>query len=432
VNTPYQEALGSTLISRGIRERIILVAVTMSDRNDDQTQESLDELAQLIDTAGAYEVARITQRRDSPDSAYYIGKGKAEELKELCLALDSDTVVFDNELSPGQQYNLEKLLGRTALDRTAVILDIFAQNAHTLEGKAQVELALLRYRLPRIRRGAKAGLSQQAGGIGARGPGETKLEVDRRRISERISRLDRELDGLQKTRQEQRKSRGRSGLGAVAIVGYTNAGKSSVLNRLTSAGVLVENRLFATLDPTTRRLALPGGEPVLLSDTVGFVRRLPHGLIEAFKSTLEVASASDLLVHVVDASAFDPNGQIIAVREVLAEIGADKVPELLVINKSDLDPDSAKRLVHEHRGAVAFSAVTGEGLNDLLLAIGDRMRALTTVIELLIPYDRGDIVATVHREGEVVSTSNEETAMRIRARLADASVGRLSEFVVTQ
>ncbi len=432
MNTPYQEALGSTLISRGIRERIILVAVTMSDRTDDETQDSLDELAQLIDTAGADEVARITQRRDSPDSAFYIGKGKVEELKELCLALDSDTVVFDNELSPGQQYNLEKLLGRTALDRTAVILDIFAQNAHTLEGKAQVELALLRYRLPRIRRGAKAGMSQQAGGIGSRGPGETKLEVDRRRIGERISRLDRELDGLQKTRQEQRKSRGRSGLGAVAIVGYTNAGKSSVLNRLTSAGVLVENRLFATLDPTTRRLALPGGEPVLLSDTVGFVRRLPHGLIEAFKSTLEVATASDLLIHVVDASAVDPNGQIVAVREILAEIGADKVPELLLINKSDLDPDSAKRLVHEHRGAVGFSAATGEGLNDLLLAIGDRMRALTTVIELLIPYDRGDIVATVHREGEVVSTSNEDIGMRVRARLADASAGRLSEFVVAQ
>ena len=432
MNTPYQEALGSTLISRGIREKIVLVAVTMPDRTDDETQDSLDELARLIDTAGADEVARITQRRASPDSAYYIGKGKVEELKELCLALDSDTVVFDNELSPGQQYNLEKLLGRTALDRTAVILDIFAQNAHTLEGKAQVELALLRYRLPRIRRGAKAGLSQQAGGIGSRGPGETKLEVDRRRIGERISRLDRELDGLQKTRQEQRKSRGRSGLGAVAIVGYTNAGKSSVLNRLTSAGVLVENRLFATLDPTTRRLALPGGEQVLLSDTVGFVRRLPHGLIEAFKSTLEVATASDLLVHVVDAAAVDPNGQIIAVREILAEIGADKVPELLLINKSDLDPDSAKRLVHEHRGAVGFSVATGEGLNDLLLAIGDRMRALTTVIELLIPYDRGDIVATVHREGEVVSTSNEDIGMRVRARLADASAGRLSEFVVSQ
>ena len=432
MNTPYQEALGSTLISRGIRERIILVAVTLSDRTDDETQESLDELAQLIDTAGADEVARITQRRDSPDSAYYIGKGKAEELKELCLALDSDTVVFDNELSPGQQFNLEKLLGRTALDRTAVILDIFAQNAHTLEGKAQVELALLRYRLPRIRRGAKAGLSQQAGGIGTRGPGETKLEVDRRRIGERISRLDRELDNLQKNRQEQRKSRERSGLGSVAIVGYTNAGKSSILNRLTSAGVLVENRLFATLDPTTRRLALPGGEPVLLSDTVGFVRRLPHGLIEAFKSTLEVAVTSDLLLHVVDASAVDPNGQIAAVREVLAEIGADKVPELLVINKTDLHPDEAKRLVYENQGAVAFSAMTGEGITDLLLAIGDRMRSLTTVIELLIPYDRGDIVATVHREGEVVSTSNEENAMRIRARLADASAGRLSEFVVAQ
>lgn len=409
-----------------------MVAVTLSDRTDDETQESLDELAQLIDTAGADEVARITQRRDSPDSAYYIGKGKAEELKELCLALDSDTVVFDNELSPGQQFNLEKLLGRTALDRTAVILDIFAQNAHTLEGKAQVELALLRYRLPRIRRGAKAGLSQQAGGIGTRGPGETKLEVDRRRIGERISRLDRELDNLQKTRQEQRKSRERSGLGSVAIVGYTNAGKSSLLNRLTSAGVLVENRLFATLDPTTRRLALPGGEPVLLSDTVGFVRRLPHGLVEAFKSTLEVAVNSDLLVHVVDASAVDPNGQIAAVREVLAEIGADKVPELLVINKSDLDPDEAKRLVYEHQGSVSFSAMTGEGLNDLLLAIGDRMRALTTVIELLIPYDRGDIVATVHREGEVVSTANEDNGMRVRARLADASAGRLSEFVVVK
>jgi GTP-binding protein HflX len=430
VNTPYQEALGSTLISRGIRERIILVAVTMSDRTDDETQESLDELAQLIDTAGADEVARVTQRRESPDSTYYIGKGKAEELKELCLALDSDTVVFDNELAPAQQFNLEKLLGRTALDRTAVILDIFAQNAHTLEGKAQVELALLRYRLPRIRRGAKAGLSQQAGGIGTRGPGETKLEVDRRRIGERISRLDRELDNLQKTRQEQRKGRERSGLGSVAIVGYTNAGKSSLLNRLTSAGVLVENRLFATLDPTTRRLALPGGEPVLLSDTVGFVRRLPHGLIEAFKSTLEVAVNSDLLVHVVDASAVDPQGQIAAVREVLTEIGAENVPELLVFNKSDLDPDEAKRLVYEHRGAVVFSAMTGDGMNELLLAIGDRMRALTTVIELLIPYDRGDIVATVHREGEVVSTANEDNAMRVRARLADASAGRLSEFVV--
>ncbi|MBM3805679.1 MAG: GTPase HflX [Actinobacteria bacterium] len=432
MTTPYQEALGSTLISRGVRERIILVAATLAQHSDDETQESLDELARLIDTAGADEVGRITQRRDAPDSTFYIGKGKAEELRELCLALDADTVVFDNDLSPAQQYNLEKLLGRTALDRTAVILDIFAQNAHTLEGKAQVELALLRYRLPRIRKGAKAGLSQQGGGIGTRGPGETKLESDRRRIGERISRLDRELEELQKTRQEQRKGRARSGLGSVAIVGYTNAGKSSLLNRLTSAGVLVENRLFATLDPTTRRLALPGGEPVLLSDTVGFVRRLPHGLIEAFKSTLEVAAMSDLLVHVVDSSAVDPNGQIAAVREILSEIGAAHVPELLVFNKADLEPDQAKRLVYENNGSVAVSALTGEGLDELLLLVGDRMRSLTTVVELLVPYDRGDIVATVHREGEVVSTANEENAMRIRARLADASAGRLSEFVVVK
>jgi GTP-binding protein HflX len=205
-----------------------------------------------------------------------------------------------------------------------------------------------------------------------------------------------------------------------------------LLNRLTSAGVLVENRLFATLDPTTRRLALPGGEPVLLSDTVGFVRRLPHGLIEAFKSTLEVAVMSDLLVHVVDSSAVDPDGQIVAVREILSEIGADHVPELLVFNKADLDPDQAKRLVYENNGSVAFSALTGEGLDELLLVIGDRMRALTTVYELLIPYDRGDIVATVHREGEVVSIANEDSAMRIRARLADASAGRLGEFLVVK
>ncbi len=231
--------------------------------------------------------------------------------------------MFDNELSPGQQFNLEKLLGRTAIDRTAVILDIFGQNAHTLEGKAQVELALLRYRLPRLRRGADAKLSQQRGGVGARfGGGETKIEVDRRRIMRRINKLERDLDSLADTRELQRKGRGRSGLASVAIVGYTNAGKSSLLNRLTDSGVLAEDRLFATLDPTTRRLALPGGEPVLLSDTVGFVNRLPHGLVESFKGTLEVAALADYLVHVVDASAPDPDGQIDAVREVLGEIDA--------------------------------------------------------------------------------------------------------------
>jgi GTP-binding protein HflX len=430
MTTPYQEALGRTLIERTIREKIVIVGVTLASKDDQETEESLDELERLVDTAGADVVARITQRRAAPDPATFIGKGKADELKALCLAVDADTVVFDNELAPAQQFNLEKTLGRTAIDRTAVILDIFAQNSHTLEGKAQVELALLRYRLPRIRRGAAAGLTQQGAGIGTRGPGETKLETDRRRINDRIAKLERELRELQRTRDEQRKGRARSGLANVTIVGYTNAGKSTLLNRLTDAGVLVENRLFATLDPTTRRLALPGGEPVLLTDTVGFIRRLPHTLIEAFKSTLEVATRSDLLVHVVDSSAADPAGQIAAVREVLHEIGADQVPELLVFNKADSAPDEAKRLVYDHAGSVAISAVTAQGIDDLLRTIADRVRMLTAVVELLVPYERGDVLAAIHREGEVVSTSHEDGGVRVRARLTDASRGRLTEFVV--
>jgi GTP-binding protein HflX len=432
MTNPYQEALGATLIERTKRERIVLVGVTLPGHTDDDTEAGLDELALLIDTAGADEAGRLVQRRDSPDHTWFIGKGKVEELKQLCLAVDADTVVFDNDLSPAQQFNLEKLLGRTALDRTAVILDIFAQNAHTLEGKAQVELALLRYRLPRLRRGNKANLSQQSGGVGTRtrGTGETKLEVDRRTLTKRISRLEHDLADLRETRHLQRKSRGRSGLAAVTIVGYTNAGKSTLLNRLTQAGVLVEDRLFATLDPTTRRLSLPGGEPVLLTDTVGFVRRLPHGLIESFKSTLEVASEADFLVHVVDSSAADPEGQIAAVRTVLAEIDADRVPELIVFNKADLVPEAIPDLVADHEGSVAVSAVTGEGIDDFLATLADRLRTIATPVELLIPYDRGDVLAAVHREGEVVSSSHEDGGVRVRARLADASTGRLSEFVV--
>jgi GTP-binding protein HflX len=406
--------------------------VALDGSSDEETEASLDELALLIDTAGADVAGRLTQRRDTPDHTWYVGKGKAEELRELCLAVDADTVVFDNELSPAQQYNLEKLLGRTAIDRTAVILDIFAQNAHTLEGKAQVELALLRYRLPRLRRGANAKLSQQRGGVGARfGSGETKLEVDRRRIKNRISRLERELVELGHTRDLQRKGRSRSGLANVVIVGYTNAGKSTLLNRLTNAGVLVEDRLFATLDPTTRRLALPGGEPVLLTDTVGFVRRLPHGLVESFKSTLEVATRADYLVHVVDGSGPDPDGQIAAVREVLREIGADSVPELLVFNKSDLDPDAVAEVVEWHPGSVGISARSGDGIGAFLQTLSDRLRSLSRVLELLVPYERGDVLASIHREGEVVSTTHEETGVRVRARLAEASAGRLAEFVVT-
>ena len=431
-HNPYNEALGATLIERAVRERIVLVGVTFPGSDDDTTEASLDELSALIDTAGADEVGRMVQRRDHPDHTWFIGKGKAAELHELCLAVDADTVVFDNELSPAQQFNLEKLLGRTAIDRTAVILDIFAQNAHTLEGKAQVELALLRYRLPRLRRGSSAKLSQQRGGVGMRfGGGETKLEVDRRRIMRRISRLETELEELGRTRELQRHQRDRSGLAAVTIVGYTNAGKSTLLNTLTDAGVLTEDRLFATLDPTTRRLVLPGGEPVLLTDTVGFVRRLPHGLVESFKSTLEVASRADYLVHVVDATAADPDGQIAAVREVLGEIGAAAVPELLVVNKTDVAPDAAKQIVEDHPGSVAISATTGEGIDTFLRALGDRLRALTHVVELVVPYDRGDVLAAIHREGEVVSTTDEPEHLVVRARLSDASAGRLAEFVAS-
>jgi GTP-binding protein HflX len=422
-----------SLIERAIRERIVLVGVTLPPHAEDDTEASVDELALLIDTAGADEAARVLQHRDAPDPTFFVGKGKAGEIKEVSLAVDADTVVFDNELTPAQQYNLEKLLGRTAIDRTAVILDIFAQNAHTLEGKAQVELALLRYRLPRLRRGAQANYTRQAGGIGTRlrGSGETKLEVDRRRIKSRIAKLEGELRDLGRTRKLQRKSRRRSGLQNVSIVGYTNAGKSTLLNCLTDAGVLVEDRLFATLDPTTRRLSLPGGEPVLLTDTVGFVRRLPHGLVEAFKSTLETVAEADLLVHVVDASAPDPQAQIDAVRTVLAEIDAQRVPELLVFNKADLAAEEAIRLTKLHPGSVAVSARTGAGVELLLQAMGDRLRALANVVELVIPYERGDVLAAVHREGEVVSTAHTDDGVRVRARLDEAAAGRLAEFAVS-
>ena len=429
MTTPYNEALGATLIERGIREKIIIVGVALGHQSLDAVESSLDELEQLVDTAGADVVARITQKRDSPDPATYIGKGKVDELREASLTLDSDTVVFDNELSPAQQFNLERILGRTALDRTAVILDIFAQNAHTQEGKAQVELALLQYRLPRLR-GKKKGLSQQVGGIiGSRGPGETQLEVDRRRIRDRITRLRHDLAELQSSRQLQRKQRMRTRLMNVSIVGYTNAGKSTLLNRLTNAGVLVENRLFATLDPTTRRLQLPGGETVLITDTVGFVRNLPHQLVEAFKSTLELVAEADLLVHVVDSACEDPGGQIAAVRSVLEEIGAGDVPELLAFNKADVTLGAAN-LVLQHPGSVSLSALTGEGVGSLLQAVGDRLRALAVVTALLVPYERGDVLAAVHREGEVVSTAHTEGGVEVHIRLDEAGRGKFREYLV--
>ncbi|HVM01204.1 MAG TPA: GTPase HflX [Acidimicrobiales bacterium] len=416
-----------SLIERTFRERIILVGVARTAAEVDEVEAHLDELALLVDTAGADVVGRVVQRRAAPDPATYVGKGKAEELRDLSLAVDSDTVVFDDELSPAQHRNLEKILGRTAIDRTAVILDIFAQNASTLEGKAQVELALLRYRLPRLR-GRGTSLSQQGAGIGTRGPGETQLEVDRRRLVRRMTRLEAELEQLGRTRRTQRAARARSRMRSVSLVGYTNAGKSTVLNRLTDAGVLVEDRLFATLDPRTRRLDLPGGEQVLVSDTVGFVRKLPHQLVEAFKSTLEVVRESELLVHVVDSSAPDPEAQIDAVRAVLDELDADRVPELLAFNKADAT-DEAKRLSAEHPGSVALSAITGDGVDELLAAVGDRLRAAAAVVELSVPYDRGDVVAAVHREGEVLAERHDEAGTRIRARLDPAGAARFADFV---
>ncbi|MBW3614879.1 MAG: GTPase HflX, partial [Actinobacteria bacterium] len=319
------------------------------------------------------------------------------------------------------------------------ILDIFAQNARTEEGKAQVELALLRYRLPRLRGRGKQ-LSQQAGAmgggaagapIGSRGPGETQLEIDRRRLVRRMQKLEAELRELRRHRQVQRKQRRTSPFHTVSIVGYTNAGKSTLLNRLTGAGVLAENRLFATLDPRTRRLQLPGGETVLLSDTVGFIRKLPHQLVEAFRSTLEEVGESDLLLHVVDGSAANPTEQIEAVHEVLAEIGADQLPELVAFNKADIAPPETKALLAEHPGAVLISAETGDGVDGLLRSLGDRLRALDSVLELVVPYERGDVVAALHREGEVLAESHEDGATRIRARMAGSSANRFQEFVVS-
>ena len=424
-----------TLIERTFREKIVIVGVAVPPTTTGETERSLDELALLVDTAGADVVGRVLQRRDSPDPATYVGKGKAEELHELSLAVDCDTVVFDDDLSPAQQRNLEKILGRTAIDRTAVILDIFAQNARTPEGRDQVELALLRYRLPRLR-GRQQALSQQRGGVGAggaignRGPGETQLEVDRRRLVRRMGRLEENLKHLSADRHTQRRSRQRSRLHVVSLVGYTNAGKSTLLNLLTDADVLVEDRLFATLDPRARRTELPGGETVLVSDTVGFIRKLPHGLVEAFKSTLETVAESDLLVHVVDASAPDPDGQIEAVDTVLAEIGAADVPQLLAVNKIDVATDP-ERLLDRHSGSVAVSALTGAGVDDLLAAVGDRLRALADVVELVVPFARGDVVAALHREGEVLVEQHEEGGTRLRARLDDAGAARFREFRVS-
>ncbi len=413
-------------LDRSFRERVVIVGLCQSAQTDEQTSASLDELELLIDTAGASVVERFTQRRDRPHAATFVGKGKVQEILDACLAHDVDTVIFDDELSPGQQLNLEQLLKRTALDRTAVILDIFAQHATSSEGKAQVELAQLKYRLPRLK--GKTNFSQQGGGIGTRGPGETQLEVDRRRLVRKVHKLEKDLKTISNHRENQRKARTRSHLKKVSLVGYTNAGKSSLLRRLTGADVLVEDKLFATVDPTTRKLALPGGEQILLSDTVGFVKKLPHQLVEAFQSTLEVSASADLLLHVVDISSNDVAGNIEAVQHVLAEIEAEEVPTLLVCNKADATDEAYVR-AQQYGDAIAVSAVTGEGIDELIAAISDSLQAATKLYDLFVPWDKGEVLALLHREAHLLSEESQDNGMKVQARLEEHTAKRLASFI---
>jgi GTP-binding protein HflX len=369
-------------------------------------------------------------RRERPNAATFIGKGKLSELVAESHALDIDVVVFDNELSPAQQRNLQAAFQCDVVDRVALILDIFAQHAHTREGMLQVELAQHRYRLPRLR-GKGVELSRLGAGIGTRGPGETKLETDRRRILGRVRKIEGSLKEAARQRATRSKSRRRSGLPLVAIVGYTNTGKSTLFNRLTEASVLVEDRLFATLGSTVRKIELPEGHRALMSDTVGFVRRLPHEVVEAFRSTLEEAAEADLLLHVVDASDADPDGQIAAVREVLREIGAGDVGELLVFNKTDITGASVvRRLVTIHPDSVAVSALTGEGIDDLLPAIVDSLDAGTVALDLLVPYDRGDLVAALYDAGEVIGEKHENGGTLLTVRLPRDMADRYTAFAI--
>ena len=414
------------------RQKAFLIGVVLPGDDREEARRSLDELALLTDTAGSDPVDSELVTRARIDPATYIGSGKAAELAEVTRALDIDVVVFDNPLTPAQQRNLQKVFECNVVDREAVILDIFAANATTRQGVLQVELALYRYNLPRLR-GKGRELSQQAGGIGAkRGPGETKLETDRRRIQARITRLQRELEELNRRLETQRKARKRNAVPHVALVGYTNAGKSTLLNRLTDADVLTQDRLFSTLDATVRKLPLEGGPQAVISDTVGFVRRLPHDLVEAFRSTLVEVKEADLLLHVVDASDTDPQGQIAAVREVLVEIEAHEVPELLVFNKIDIADEVAVRRLRElYPDALFISAREGEGIEELRAAIADALSNRTTLVHLQIPYDRGDVVASAYRLGEVVAVKHEDEGTLIDVRLPPQSVAAFAEFATS-
>jgi len=416
-------------------ERVVLAGVFNGDLRDGEN--SLAELAALAETAGSQVLDAIMQRRDQPDPGTFLGSGKAKELRDIVVETGADTVICDGELSPSQRRALEDVVKVKVIDRTALILDIFAQHARSREGKAQVELAQLEYLLPRLR-GWGESMSRQAGGrvaggegIGSRGPGETKIELDRRRIRTRIAKLRRQIREMKTARDVSRHDRKRHEVPSVAIAGYTNAGKSSLLNRLTDAGVLVENALFATLDPTVRRAETSDGRTYTLADTVGFVRQLPHQLVEAFRSTLEEVADSDLVLHVVDAAHPDPEGQIQAVRTVLADVEAHQVPELIVLNKADAaDPEVIARIRSRERAVVVVSARTGEGLAELRSRIEELLPRPDIDVEVLLPYGRGDLVSKVHDDGTVLVEEHLAEGTRISARVHPSLAGELSGYAV--
>lgn len=409
-------------------EKVVLVGVWTEGTAQD-AENSLKELAALAETAGSEVLDGLIQRRDKADPATFIGSGKVMELRQSVVNTGADTVVCDGELSPAQLRNLESKVKVKVVDRTALILDIFAQHAKSREGKAQVELAQMTYLLPRLR-GWGDSLSRQSGGasgIGGRGPGETKIETDRRRINDKMAKLRREIKEMKTARDTKRQERRRHNIPSVAIAGYTNAGKSSLMNRLTDAGVLVENALFATLDPTVRKTTSSDGRIYTLSDTVGFVRHLPHQLIEAFKSTLEEVSGADLIVHVVDGSHPDPQEQIRAVREVITEIGGGEIAEIIAINKADIaPPEKLMQLLREEPNSFAFSARTGFGIDTLVAAIESALPRPKVEINTVIPFTRGDLVSAIHERGEIFSEEYLPQGTSIHA-LVDGSLAKVIE-----
>jgi GTP-binding protein HflX len=413
-------------------ERVFLVGVELKSYNGSEGRESIDELAELATTAGGAVIGEGTQKVDSPNAATYIGKGKADEFARFCSRQDVDTVIFDDELSPAQTRNLEKIFNAKILDRTALILDIFSQRARTREGKLQIELAQLQHLLPRLTR-FWGHLSRQKGGIGMRGgEGESQLEVDRRKVSERIDRITRDLDSVRRQRATQRAGRQRSQWPLASIVGYTNAGKSTLLNKLTGAEVLAKDILFATLDPTTRRLRLPTNQNILLTDTVGFIRKLPHGLVEAFKATLEEVVQADLLLHVVDISRPQADEQIAAVNTVLNEIGAGDKATMMVFNKVDQlnGGGPLTRLQELYPNSVAISAKTGKGIEELLDEIGSQIRPERELLELKIPHEAAAVIARLHQVGQVLERRYLAKTAKFKARIPPHHHAEFAAFIV--